>query len=38
MQVLTLEVGRNPDELIRQVRAFQHVRATGMFAWLAAGK
>jgi len=22
-------VGRNPDELVRQVKAFQHVRATG---------
>lgn len=29
MEVLTPEVGRNPEELIRQVRAFQHVRATG---------
>ena len=29
MEVLTAEVGRNPDELIRQVKAFQHVRATG---------
>ena len=29
MKVLTPEVGRNPDELIRQVKAFQHVRATG---------
>lgn len=29
MEVLTPEVGRNPDELIRQVKAFQHVRATG---------
>ena len=28
-EVLTPEVGRNPDELIRQVKAFQHVRATG---------
>ncbi len=29
MEVLTPEVGRNPDELIRQIKAFQHVRATG---------
>jgi len=29
MEVLTPAVGRNPDELIRQVKAFQHVRATG---------
>lgn len=29
MEVLTPEVGRNPDELIRQILAFQHVRATG---------
>lgn len=29
MEVLTPEVGRNPDELIRQVKAFQHVKATG---------
>ena len=29
MEVLTPEVGRNPDELIRQVKAFQHVRDTG---------
>jgi len=28
-EVLTAEVGRNPDELLRQVKAFQHVRATG---------
>jgi peroxiredoxin (alkyl hydroperoxide reductase subunit C) len=28
-EVLTPEVGRNPDELVRQVKAFQHVRATG---------
>ena len=28
-EVLTPEVGRNPDELIRQVKAFQHVAATG---------
>jgi alkyl hydroperoxide reductase subunit AhpC len=28
-EVLTPEVGRNPDELIRQLKAFQHVRATG---------
>ncbi|OQY20648.1 MAG: alkyl hydroperoxide reductase [Anaerolineaceae bacterium 4572_32.1] len=29
MEVLTPPVGRNPNELIRQVKAFQHVRATG---------
>jgi peroxiredoxin (alkyl hydroperoxide reductase subunit C) len=29
MEVLTPEVGRNPDELLRQVKAFQHIRATG---------
>ena len=29
MEVLTPEVGRNPQELIRQLKAFQHVRATG---------
>lgn len=29
MEVLTPEVGRNPEELIRQVKAFQHVNATG---------
>ena len=29
MEVLTPEVGRNVQELIRQVKAFQHVRATG---------
>jgi alkyl hydroperoxide reductase subunit AhpC len=29
MEVLTPEVGRNVDELIRQVKAFQHVVATG---------
>jgi peroxiredoxin (alkyl hydroperoxide reductase subunit C) len=29
MEVLTPEVGRNPDELVRQVKAFQHVVATG---------
>lgn len=29
MEVLTPPVGRNPEELIRQVRAFQHVRETG---------
>ncbi len=28
-EVLTPEVGRSPDELIRQIKAFQHVRATG---------
>jgi peroxiredoxin (alkyl hydroperoxide reductase subunit C) len=29
MEVLTPEVGRNPDEFIRQVKAFQHVAKTG---------
>ena len=29
MEVLTPPVGRNPNELIRQLKAFQHVRATG---------
>lgn len=29
MEVLTPEVGRNVGELLRQVRAFQHVRDTG---------
>jgi alkyl hydroperoxide reductase subunit AhpC len=29
IEVLTPPVGRNPDELIRQIRAFQHTRATG---------
>lgn len=29
MEVLTPEVGRNPDEMLRQIKAFQHVRATG---------
>ncbi|MCK4872135.1 MAG: redoxin domain-containing protein [Phycisphaerales bacterium] len=29
MEVLTAEVGRSPDELIRQIKAFQHVRETG---------
>jgi alkyl hydroperoxide reductase subunit AhpC len=29
MEVLTAEVGRNPEELLRQVKAFQHVRKTG---------
>ncbi len=29
MEVLTPEVGRNVGELIRQVKAFQHVRETG---------
>jgi alkyl hydroperoxide reductase subunit AhpC len=28
-EVITPEVGRNPDELIRQIKAFQHVSATG---------
>jgi len=29
MEVLTPEVGRNPDEFLRQVKAFQHVVSTG---------
>jgi alkyl hydroperoxide reductase subunit AhpC len=29
MEVLTPEVGRNPRELVRQVKAFQHVVETG---------
>lgn len=29
MEVLTPEVGRSPEELIRQIKAFQHVHATG---------
>lgn len=29
MEVLTPEVGRNPDELVRQLKAFQHMKATG---------
>ena len=29
MEVLTPAVGRNVSELIRQVKAFRHVRATG---------
>jgi alkyl hydroperoxide reductase subunit AhpC len=29
MEVLTPPVGRNPLELLRQVKAYQHVRATG---------
>ncbi|MBN1367476.1 MAG: redoxin domain-containing protein [Dehalococcoidales bacterium] len=29
MEVLTAEVGRNFEELVRQLKAFQHVRATG---------
>jgi len=29
MEVLTPPVGRNPDELIRQLKAYQHVRTTG---------
>ena len=29
MEILTPPVGRNFDELLRQVQAFQHVRATG---------
>ena len=32
MEVLTPPVGRNVAELIRQVKAFQHVRATGEVA------
>jgi alkyl hydroperoxide reductase subunit AhpC len=29
MEVLTPEVGRNPAELMRQIKAFQHVAKTG---------
>jgi peroxiredoxin (alkyl hydroperoxide reductase subunit C) len=29
MEVLTPEVGRNLDELIRQIKAFQHAPKTG---------
>jgi peroxiredoxin (alkyl hydroperoxide reductase subunit C) len=29
MEVLTPEVGRNPRELLRQIKAFQHVVETG---------
>jgi peroxiredoxin (alkyl hydroperoxide reductase subunit C) len=29
MEVLTPEVGRSPNELLRQVKAFQHVVSTG---------
>ena len=29
MEVLTPEVGRNPHELLRQIKAFQHVAKTG---------
>jgi peroxiredoxin (alkyl hydroperoxide reductase subunit C) len=29
MELLTADVGRNPDELLRQIRAFQHVSAIG---------
>jgi len=32
MEVLTPPVGRNVNELIRQAKAFQHVRATGEVA------
>jgi alkyl hydroperoxide reductase subunit AhpC len=32
MEVLTPPVGRNVNELIRQVKAYQHVRATGEVA------
>jgi len=28
-EILTAEVGRNPDELLRQIKAFQHNKATG---------
>jgi peroxiredoxin (alkyl hydroperoxide reductase subunit C) len=28
-EILTPEVGRNPNELVRQIKAFQHVVATG---------
>lgn len=40
MEVLTPPVGRNVAELIRQVKAFQHVRATGEatpFGWQPGG-
>lgn len=29
MEVLTPEVGRNPEELVRQIKAYQHFRETG---------
>ena len=29
LEVLTPSVGRNVDEMVRQVKAFQHARATG---------
>ena len=29
MEVLTPEVGRNPKELLRQIKAFRHVAETG---------
>ncbi len=29
MEVLTPPVGRNPDEVIRQLKAYQHNRTTG---------
>jgi alkyl hydroperoxide reductase subunit AhpC len=29
IEILTADVGRNPEELVRQLKAFQHVRATG---------
>jgi len=32
MEVLTPEVGRNPKELLRQIKAFQHVVKTGEVA------
>ena len=40
MEVMTPAVGRNVAELIRQVRAFQHVRETGevMPSWLDPGQ
>jgi alkyl hydroperoxide reductase subunit AhpC len=28
-EILTAPVGRNPEELLRQIQAYQHVRATG---------
>lgn len=29
VEILTPEVGRNPEELLRQLKAFMHVRETG---------
>lgn len=29
VEILTPPVGRNPEELIRQIKAYQHTRATG---------